>query len=85
MPVSHIWFFGAPSRIGLMLDLTASQLERVLTTRRLVVDPGDTPLNYSAPARAEYAEAVEKYGENFQAMMGAEAIRKCLSRSTSTR
>ena len=82
VPVSHIWFFKCmPSRIGLMLDLTASQLERVLYYEdRLVVEPGDTPLNYlQLLPEAEYAEAVEKYGENFQAMMGAEAIRKCLS------
>ena len=83
VPVSHIWFFKCtPSRIGLMLDLTATQLERVLYYEdRLVVDPGDTPLNYlQLLPENEYAEAVEKYGENFQAMMGAEAIRKCLGK-----
>jgi DNA-directed RNA polymerase subunit beta' len=83
VPVSHIWFFKCtPSRIGLMLDLTATQLERVLYYEdRLVVDPGDTPLSYlQLLPETEYAEAVEKYGENFQSMMGAEAIRKCLGK-----
>ncbi len=83
VPVSHIWFFKCtPSRIGLMLDLTATQLERILYYEdRLVVDPGDTPLEYlQLLPEAEYAEAVEKYGENFEAMMGADAIRRCLSK-----
>ncbi|MDD5706957.1 MAG: DNA-directed RNA polymerase subunit beta', partial [Kiritimatiellae bacterium] len=82
VPVSHIWFFKCtPSRIGLMLDLTASQLERVLYYEdHLVTDPGDTPLAYlQLLGENEYHEAVEKYGENFQSMMGAEAIRKCLA------
>jgi DNA-directed RNA polymerase subunit beta' len=83
VPVSHIWFFKcSPSRIGLMLDLTANALERVLYYEDyLVVDPGDTPLKpLQLLGDAEYHDAVEKYGENFEALMGAEAVRKCLSR-----
>ncbi len=81
VPVSHIWFFKcSPSRIGLILDMTTSALERVLYYEDyLVTDPGDTPLKYQQLlSEADYHEAVEKYGENFEAKMGAEAIRKCL-------
>jgi len=83
VPVSHIWFFKcSPSRIGLMLDITANALERVLYYEDyLVVDPGDTPLKpMQLLGEADYHDAVEKYGEGFEAMMGAEAVRKCLSK-----
>ena len=83
VPVSHIWFFKcSPSRMGLMLDMTATDLERVLYYEDYIVtDPGDTPLEYKKIiSEAEYYEAVEKYGENFEAEMGAAAIRKCLDR-----
>ncbi len=82
VPVSHIWFFKCtPSRIGLMLDLTANQLERVLYYEDyLVLDPGDTPLSsLQLLGDNEHQEALDKYGENFTAMMGAEAIRKALA------
>jgi DNA-directed RNA polymerase subunit beta' len=83
VPVSHIWFFKcSPSRIGLMLDMTANALERVLYYEDyLVTDPGDTPLKpRQLLGETEYHEAIEKYGENFEALMGAEAVRRCLAR-----
>ncbi len=81
VPVSHIWFFKCtPSRIGLMLDMTASSLERVLYYEDyIVVDPGDTPLKEKQLlSDIEYREAEEKYGDAFDARMGAEAIRDIL-------
>ena len=83
VPVSHIWFFKCtPSRIGLVLDKTAAELERVLYYEDyMVIDPGETPLKYmQLLTEPEYLEAVEKYGENFEAMMGAEAVRRCLTK-----
>ena len=83
VPVSHIWFFKCnPSRIGLVLDKTASELERVLYYEDyMVTEPGDTPLEYmQLLSEAEYHEALEKYGENFVAMMGAEAVRRALNK-----
>ena len=81
VPVSHIWFFKCtPSRIGLMLDMTGASLERVLYYEDyVVVDPGDTPLKArQLMSEMEYRDAVEKYGENFVAKMGAEAVRDLL-------
>ncbi|MBP5321222.1 MAG: DNA-directed RNA polymerase subunit beta', partial [Kiritimatiellae bacterium] len=83
VPVSHIWFFKCnPSRIGLILDKTAAELERVLYYEDyMVVDPGDTPLKYlQLLSEQEFHEAMEKYGESFQAMMGAEAVRNALDK-----
>jgi DNA-directed RNA polymerase subunit beta' len=82
-PVSHVWFFkGLPSRIGLLLDMTMRQLERVLYFEAyVVVDPGDTALeDQQILTEEEYREAKEEYGEAFVAMMGAEAIRAHLER-----
>ncbi|MDA0578512.1 MAG: DNA-directed RNA polymerase subunit beta', partial [Verrucomicrobia bacterium] len=81
VPVSHIWFFKCtPSRIGLMLDMTTASLERVLYYEDyLVTEPGDTPLKERQLLNEmEYREALEKYGESFEAKMGAEAIRDAL-------
>src|SRR5210317_1160329 len=78
VPVSHIWFFKCtPSRIGLMLDMTATNLERVLYYEDyLVTDAGDTPLQMKQLlTEVEYREALEKYGDAFDAKMGAEAVR----------
>ncbi len=84
VPVSHIWFFKCnPSRIGAILDLSSSVLERVLYYEDyLVTDPGETPLKeYQLLSEPEYNEAVAKYGvEAFEAGMGAEVIRTCLRR-----
>ncbi len=83
VPVSHIWFFKCtPSRIGLMMDVTTSSLERVLYYEdHLVMDPGDTPLKPGQMlGETEYREAVEKYGESsFETKMGAEAVRDALA------
>ncbi len=82
VPVSHIWFFKCtPSRIGLVLDMTATNLERVLYYEDYVVtDPGETPLQLKQLLNEmEYREAQEKYGETFTAKMGAEGIRDLLA------
>ena len=81
VPVSHIWFFKcSPSRMGLLLDKTTSELERVLYYQDwLVIEPGDTPLKEGQVLTdQEYADAQEKYNDEFKAEMGAEAIRKLL-------
>jgi DNA-directed RNA polymerase subunit beta' len=83
VPVSHIWFFKCtPSRIGLVLDLTARALERVLYYEDyIVVDPGDTPLQEKQLlSEMEYREAQEKYGEAFTARIGAEAVRDLMKK-----
>jgi DNA-directed RNA polymerase subunit beta' len=82
-PVSHVWFFkGLPSRIGLLLDMTMRELERVLYFEAyVVVDPGDTELeDQQVLTEEEFRQAKEEYGEAFVAKMGAEAIRAHLER-----
>jgi DNA-directed RNA polymerase subunit beta' len=82
VPVTHIWFYKCmPSRIGLMLDMSSRQLERVIYYEDyLVIDPGQTPLQKAQLlTEAEYREALEQYGETFSAGMGADAIRQLLS------
>ena len=82
-PVSHIWYFkGIPSRMGLVLDMSPRALERVLYfAAYIVIDGGDTPLyEKQLLTEAEYREALEKYGNGFKAMMGAEAIKELLSK-----
>jgi len=82
VPVSHIWFYKCmPSRIGLMLDMSARQLERVIYYEDyIVIDPGKTPLQRAQLLNeVEYREAQEQYGEDFVAGMGAEAVKKLLS------
>ena len=81
VPVSHIWFFKcSPSRMGLLLDKTTSELERVLYYQDwLVTLPGSSPLKVGQILTdQEYADAQEKYEGEFKAEMGAEAIRKLL-------
>jgi len=84
VPVCHIWFFKCmPSRIGLVLDMTARNLERVIYYEDyMVIDPGSTPLKPNQLlSEHEYREARETYGpEAFQAKMGAEAVRDALAR-----
>ncbi|HNQ89326.1 MAG TPA: DNA-directed RNA polymerase subunit beta' [Verrucomicrobiota bacterium] len=85
VPVSHIWFFKCmPSRIGLMLDMTARNLERVIYYEDyLVIDPGSTtPLKgHQLLSETEYREAQRLYGADaFVAKMGAEAVRDALAR-----
>jgi DNA-directed RNA polymerase subunit beta' len=82
VPVSHIWFYKCmPSRLGLMLDMSARQLERVIYYEDyIVIDPGKTPLTKTQLLNeVEYREAQEQYGEEFVAGMGAEAVKKLLS------
>ena len=80
-PVSHIWYFkGIPSRMGLILDITPRTLERVLYFGAYIVtDPGDTPLERcQILTEREYRDMREKYEDDFDAGMGAEAIKKLL-------
>lgn len=80
-PVSHIWYFkGIPSRMGLVLDMSPRALEEVIYFASYVVtDPGDTPLEKKQLlSEKEYRTYREKYGNAFQASMGAEAIKKLL-------
>ena len=82
VPVSHIWFYKCmPSRLGLMLDMSARQLERVIYYEDyIVIDPGKTPLQKTQLLNeVEYREAQEQYGDTFVAGMGAEAVKKLLS------
>ena len=84
VPVSHIWFFKCmPARIGLVLDMTARNLERVIYYEDyMVIDPGSTPLKQNQLlSEHEYREARETYGaEAFVAKMGAEAVREAMMR-----
>lgn len=81
VPVSHIWFYKCmPSRIGLMLDMTGRQLERIIYYEDyVVIDPGKTPLEKGQLlTENEFHEAEDQYGEDFSYSMGAEAIQKLL-------
>ena len=81
-PVAHIWFLKSlPSRLGLMLDMTVREIERVLYFEAyLVIDPGMTPLEPKTLMTEEaYLDAVEQYGDEFKAGMGAEAIKELLN------
>ncbi|NLW18299.1 MAG: DNA-directed RNA polymerase subunit beta' [Candidatus Cloacimonetes bacterium] len=83
VPIAHIWFVkSAPSKIGTLLDMTVKDLERILYYESfIVIDPGDTPYEkYELIEVDEYYEIRDKVGDNFIAMMGAEAIRELLVR-----
>jgi len=80
-PVAHIWFLKSlPSRIGLLLDMTLRDIERVLYFEAfVVVDPGMTQLEHGQLLSDEaYLEAIEEYGDEFDARMGAEAVHALL-------
>ena len=80
-PVSHIWYYKTiPSRMGLVLDVSPRLLEQVLYfSQYIVTDPGDTPLQKKQLlTEAQYNEMREKYEDDFEAGMGAEAIKKLL-------
>ncbi len=82
-PVSHIWYFkGVPSSMGLILDLSPRHLEKVLYfASYIVTDPGKTDLMQNQIlSEREYRDEYEKYGDNFKAAMGAEAIRELLEK-----
>ena len=80
-PVAHIWFLKSlPSRMGLMLDMTLRDIERVLYFEAyVVIDPGMTPLERgSLLSEDAYLNAIEQYGDEFDARMGAESVRALL-------
>ncbi len=81
-PVAHIWYLKSlPSRMGLLLDLTLRDIERVLYFEAyVVIDPGfDTPLQRGQLlSEEEYLDALEEYGDEFVALMGAEAVNELL-------
>ncbi|EDZ68443.1 DNA-directed RNA polymerase, beta' subunit [Nitrosococcus oceani AFC27] len=80
-PVAHIWFLKSlPSRISLLLDMTLRDIERVLYFEAsVVIDPGMTPLERGQLLADEaYLQAIEEYGDEFDARMGAEAVQKML-------
>lgn len=83
-PVSHIWYFkGVPSRIGILLDISPKELEKVLYfASYIVIDAGETNLlEKQTLTEKEYRDAVDTFGEGaFEAKMGAEAIKKLLQK-----
>ncbi len=80
-PVVHAWFLrNSPSRLAVLLDLKAKDLEEVVyLASYIVVNPGDTPLvKKQILSEAEYSQAYEEYGHKFVALTGAEAVKKLL-------
>jgi len=80
-PVTHIWYFkGVPSRIGILLDMSPRQLEKVIYfAAYIVIEPGNTALTKrEILTEQKYRESREKFGNAFKAGMGAEAIRELL-------
>ena len=80
-PVSHIWYFkGIPSRLGLILDMSPKDLEKVLYfAGYVVIDPGETSLmERDILTESEYREARQNFGMSFKAGMGAESVREVL-------
>ena len=76
-PVAHIWFLKSlPSRMGLLLDMTLREIERVLYFEAyVIIEPGMTELERGQLLTEEnYLEAIEQYGDEFEAKMGAEAV-----------
>ncbi|MCC5806191.1 MAG: DNA-directed RNA polymerase subunit beta' [Opitutales bacterium] len=84
VPCTHIWFLKSmPSRLGLLLDMTARNLERVIYYENyIVIDPGKTPLEEKALlTEQDYQAALDEYGDDsFEAGMGAGAVRQVLER-----
>ncbi|MCO7225009.1 DNA-directed RNA polymerase subunit beta' [Pleionea sp. CnH1-48] len=81
-PVAHIWFLKSlPSRIGLLLDMTLRDIERILYFEAFVViEPGMTALEKGQLLTEDaYLDALEEYGDEFEAKMGAEAVKELLS------
>ncbi|MBQ5467981.1 MAG: DNA-directed RNA polymerase subunit beta', partial [Oscillospiraceae bacterium] len=82
-PCSHIWYFkGIPSRMGLLLDISPRLLEKVIYfANYIVVDPGDAPLTQNQVlSEKEYRDLREKYEDDFDARMGAEAVQSLLAK-----
>lgn len=88
-PVSHIWYFkGTPSRIGQVLEISQKRLEEILYfTKYIVVDPGNNGelIKKQILTETEYNNYLEKFGDDFYADMGAEAIQKLLDDYDPTR
>ncbi len=83
-PIVHIWFFKAmPSRLGNLLAMKTSDIEKIVYFQDyVVVDPGDTDLTFKqVMTEDEHRQAVDKYGSAFRALMGAEAIRELIERT----
>ncbi|MBL8762651.1 MAG: DNA-directed RNA polymerase subunit beta' [Phycisphaerae bacterium] len=83
-PIVHIWFFKAvPSRLGNLLAMKTSDLEKVIYFQDyVVIDPGDTELKFKQMlTEDEFRQAQDKHGSAFRAMMGAEAARELLERT----
>lgn len=82
-PVSHIWYFkGIPSKMGLILDISPRMLEKVLYfALYIVTDPGKAKelVKYQFLTEREYRDLQEKYEDDFEALMGAEAVKKLLA------
>ena len=81
-PVSHIWYFkGIPSRMGLILDMSPRQLEKVIYfASYIVLDPGESTLEKKQLlSEKEYQDAREEFGQNFRVGMGAEAVKELLA------
>src|ERR1700692_2936658 len=80
-PIAHIWFLRSlPSRIGLLLDMTLRDIERILYFEAyVVIDPGMTQLERGQLLTDEaYYDAIEEYGDEFDARMGADAVQELL-------
>jgi len=80
-PIAHIWFLRSlPSRVGLLLDMTLRDIERILYFEAyVVIDPGMTQLERGQLLTEEaYYDAIEEYGDEFDARMGAEAVQELL-------
>ncbi len=81
-PVSHIWYFkGIPSRMGLILDVTPKNLEKVLYfAAYIVTDPGNTGLAYKEiVGEQQYRDLKDQYGDDFKAGIGAEGVKQLLA------
>lgn len=79
--VSHIWYFkGIPSKMGILLDMSPRALEKVLYfASYIVIDPGETSLSFKQLlTEKEYSDYREKFGNDFKAAMGAEAVKEVL-------
>jgi DNA-directed RNA polymerase subunit beta' len=82
-PVVHIWFFKAmPSRLGTLLDMKTSSLEKIIYFQDyVVIEPGETPLKErQLLTEDEFRKAREQFGDTFEADMGAEAVKKLLEK-----
>ncbi len=80
-PVSHIWYFkGIPSKMGILLDMSPRALEKVLYfASYIVIEPGETSLSFKQLlTEKEYSDYREKFGNEFKAAMGAEAVKEVL-------